>query len=334
VSGGATANGGRIVRKRSLRAVAVVLGLAAAAVFASLALEVALDPAPVVVPPALGAGMIRCPSGGGLSEFFIDRFEVTAGEYRAFLLATGRKQQPGETSPADSWVPPGTLPAIRVTLFDARAFAEWRGKRIPTSPEWDWAARGQAGFEYPWGYQFSDTFANTAELGLWKPTSVGTFFNGQTKLGVYDMVGNVWEWTDSRAPGFIQVRYILRGGSFLSSGYDAMEASLPSGSEPGDDAWSWPDRGRAELPDRSANDIGFRCVADAAAVDRDLLFREALGRLGGRDPIRVLFQVRPALAKLAVPEARRVLSRSLAINTDPLVRSRIEDLLAHVARDP
>ena len=74
--------------------------------------------------------------------------------------------------------------------------------------------------------------------------------------------------------------------------------------------------------------LGFRCAADEDAVERDLGFRRALARLGGRDPVRVLLDVREALEALSVPEARRFVERSLAINRHALVKKRLQGLLS------
>jgi hypothetical protein len=328
---GAGAEGGQAGRKRLLLALALAAMLVSIAAIAGVVLALCLDPREVRVPEPLDAEMVECPAVGDHStepRLYVDRFEVTVRDYREFLDATGRKLPKGATLWTD---PAGTafMPASGVTLHDARAYAAWRGKRLPTSAEWEWAARGPNGFEYPWGEGFIETTANTAELDLRRPTIVGTFYNGRSLYsGAYDMVGNVAEWTDSQVAGSLEPMYIIRGGSFRTSGLGAMdappasgtpEASVASGNTEGGGFWA-----KAEV---WSNDVGFRCVVSKPDVDRDAGFRHDLARLGGRDPFRVLFQVRPALAALSVPEAGNLLRRALALEQEPLVRERIEAAL-------
>lgn len=332
---GVTAGSGRTRRRRFLLLTAGVLGLGAIALGVCVVLELTLEPAPVEFPPALSAEMVFCPPAPDRAPavpeagFWIDRFEVTVHEYREFMDATGRSLPAGATLWSDPWTGPGSLPATSMRLEDARAYASWRGKRLPTSPEWEWAARGPADFRYPWGDNFGETFANTAALDLHRPTLVGTFFNGQSFCGAYDLVGNVWEWTESQTAGGFEHRNILRGGSFNTPGGDAMDA--PPSAEGGDGVPEWPmvELGRAVGPDGWSKDAGFRCVADSSAVERDRHLRDALGKLGLRDPLGILFQVRPAIVELRAggADARRLLARALELNHQPVVRARIEELL-------
>ena len=90
------------------------------------------------------------------------------------------------------------LPVTEVNYFDANAYAKWAGKRLPNEMEWEKAARGRAGFIYPWGDEFLPGVANLSlsprtktGQGL-KP--VGSFPKSASPYGVQDMVGNVWEW--------------------------------------------------------------------------------------------------------------------------------------------
>ena len=107
--------------------------------------------------------------------------------------------------------------------------------------------------------------------------------------------------------GGFETIYIIRGRlvQHVRAG-DAMDA--PPAAEDGDEVLGGRRRARdggGFGPDGWSNDVGFRCVVSAEDVERDARFRDALAKLGGRDPLRVLFQVRPALAALSVPEARR-----------------------------
>ena len=334
---GAAAEGGQAGRRRLLLAHALALALASVAAIVCVILELALDPVEVLLPGELGFGMVDCrpPSGdrsGGAERgfsFFIDRFEVTVRDYGEFLRATGRKMPPGAMLWTDPWTGPGFLPATGMTYFDAQSYAAWRGKRLPTSGEWEWAGRGPNGFEYPWGEGFVETIANTAELGLLRPTTVGTFYNGRSQFsGAYDLVGNAAEWTASQVAGALEVRYIIRGGSFKTSALGSMDAPVAADSPEAAVTVGGADRGGfSDKPDGWAHDVGFRCVADVRDVEADVGYREALSKLGGRDPLRLVFAVRPAMSALSVPEAARVLERALELNGDPLVRDRIQDAL-------
>lgn len=328
---GAGAEGGQAGRKRLLLALALALVLVSIAAIVGVVLALSLDPREVRLPEPLDSEMVQCPTAGEHSAdpgLYIDRFEVTVRDYREFLEATGRKLPKG----ASLWTDPaGTafMPATGVTLWDARAYATWRGKRLPTSAEWEWAARGPNGFEYPWGEGFIETTANTAELDLLRPTIVGTFYNGRSLYsGAYDMVGNVAEWTDSQVARAVETKYIVRGGSFRTSGLGAMDAP-PAAGTPEASVASANDEGTgfSLKPEGWSNDVGFRCVVSADEVSRDARLREELAKLGGRDPFRVLFQVRPALQALSDPAAATLLRRTLALEQDPLVRERIEAAL-------
>src|SRR5207249_3292905 len=92
-----------------------------------------------------------------------------------------------------------SLPVVCVSWPGAAAYAQWLGKRLPTEVEWEKAARGTDGREWPWGNELTATPANISRVGF--PShglrAVGGFFNGARPYGCLDMAGNVWEWTAS-----------------------------------------------------------------------------------------------------------------------------------------
>lgn len=145
-----------------------------------------------------------------VNEFYIDTHEVTLAQYEEFLKQTGHRPLPEETyinAPAPNY------PVVNVTWDDAIAYAAWAGKRLPTEAEWEKAARG--GFvsqKYPWGNAQPDgTQSNLGgpEDKHQRSAPVGSYLPNE--FGLYDMLGNVWEWcSDTTDP---QNR-VLRGNSW------------------------------------------------------------------------------------------------------------------------
>ena len=167
-----------------------------------------------------------------INPFSMDKNEVTNAEYARFVKEANH-------APPQQWgsitVPVGQelLPVSNVSYEDAVAFAEWRSKRdgvtyrLPTEEEWEYAARnGDKDNLYPWGNAWAPGRAATQEAGVGKEQPVGTYPQGGNSWGVQDLIGNVWEWTSSKAslyPGSplklpdVQKGWIVaRGGSYSS----------------------------------------------------------------------------------------------------------------------
>jgi len=174
-----------------------------------------------------------------LDDFYMDRYEVTVGEYAAFLNAAGHGGYYGVDmanpdlcgivrDPDGRYEPlPGRdlYPVTLVTLEGARAYAAWAGKRLPTEFEWEAAARGTEARPYPWGSEPPEAGRANFDYGVGHPTPVGSYEVGRTPEGLYDMAGNVWELCDDtwraygwhgEAPEPRSAGCIIRGGSWIT----------------------------------------------------------------------------------------------------------------------
>lgn len=125
-----------------------------------------------------------------LPEYYVDATEVSNASYQQFAEATGR--------PLPDTVGGADYPVVNVTLLEARAYAEWAGKRLPTEEEWEKAARGTEGRKYPWGNTPPEP--GRANLGSGSAMAVDTMPDGASPYGAKNMAGNAWEWTVSAYP--------------------------------------------------------------------------------------------------------------------------------------
>jgi formylglycine-generating enzyme required for sulfatase activity len=215
---------------------------------------------------AVTTGMVMVPAGAFLSgigaekksigyDFLIDICPVTNFEYVEFLEQTGylhhqsdfesRRRLKKHYSEKELYP---NHPVTAVTWYDASTYAAWKGKRLPTSDEWEKAARGTDGRSYPWGSEFSPDKCNSLESGIGAPTSVQRFSAGKSPYGCYDMAGNIFEWVLdwAESPRFSIVpnsEKMNRGGSYNRS---AIQVTC----------WY----SESDAPDQRMADVGFRCV--------------------------------------------------------------------------
>jgi formylglycine-generating enzyme required for sulfatase activity len=212
-----------------------------------------------------------------LDAYFIDETEVTVAQY-AECVAAGECRQP--LAAAENYYGDPNFddyPVIFVNWYDAQAFCEWRGVRLPSEAEWEKAASfdpaTNSKFVYPWGELFDGTNLNFCDVnctssdrdvdvndGYRFSAPVGTYANGRSPIGAYDMAGNVMEWVsdwyafryyqegpDTNPMGPPEGEFkSFRGGSWLSSADEVVSAA------------------RANFdPLVNQSNLGFRCAMSA-----------------------------------------------------------------------
>lgn len=154
------------------------------------------------------------------------------------------------------------LPVTTVSWQDAKAYCQWQGLRLPTEQEWEKAARGDDGYEFPWGREWQENRANNGHDSRWQDgvAPVGSYPAGMSPYGVHDMAGNVMEWVSDwyqPYPGnhyvstdFGQQFRVVRGGSWGGIGHYAIHHFYRS-------AYRF-----YLLPESRYTDLGFRCARD------------------------------------------------------------------------
>ena len=194
-----------------------------------------------------------------LEGFWIDRTEVTNAQYQRCVEA-GACEAPGRLN--TEFMDPAKTdhPKVRVDWFEAQAYCEWAGARLPTEAEWEYAARGPDGLTYPWGDSEPNQSLLNYDGNVGDTTEVGSYPDGASWCGALGMAGNAQEWgadwyaedyyatAPSRNPmgptsGKLRV---VRGGDWE---YVALSAS---GAYRGWDA-----------PADTSHFNGFRCARDA-----------------------------------------------------------------------
>ena len=231
-----------------------------------------------------------------LDAFWIDQTEVTKAMFARFVEESGYQTDAEaagyglvyipatddwEEIKGANWQHPVGLattgdrldnyPVVQVSWNDANAYCEWASRRLPTEAEWEKAARGTDGRQYPWGNEFSGELLNYCDATCITTTGkddnandeyqdlapVGTYPNGASPYGALDMSGNVWEWMadwfdesyyknapERNPPGAESGTYrILRGGSWANN-FIFARTTLRGGA----------------VPTESFDNLGFRCA--------------------------------------------------------------------------
>ncbi len=186
-----------------------------------------------------------------LESYYIDRYPVTCGQYRLFMAAGGYDDSRWWSAAGWKWretqqvIQPLYWPVDRhgddhpvcgVSWYEAEAYSRFVGKRLPTEAEWEKAASwdAQAGYSrvYPWGDEFPSSEYCNCDRSIGETTPVNAYPQGQSNYGLYDTLGNVWEWTDTWFDGyqgfqsypyigysqvyFDQQHRVLKGGSWAT----------------------------------------------------------------------------------------------------------------------
>lgn len=149
-----------------------------------------------------------------LGSYYIDRYPVTNYQYLKFTEQTGHRRPLHFTKPELDGLNEPMQPVIFVGWEDARAYARWAGKSLPTEAQWEKAGRGDDARWWAWGPEFAPNRCNSREYGLELPTEIGLFDEGMSPYGCYDMSGNVWEMCEGR---WVEDALPMRGGCFLGS---------------------------------------------------------------------------------------------------------------------
>jgi formylglycine-generating enzyme required for sulfatase activity len=213
-----------------------------------------------------------------LPAFYIDKTEVTNAEYKKFCDATGKSYPPDPHLEKNYFTSRPNAPVVGISYTDAKAYAEWAGKRLPTEAEWEKAASWDEGAQlkrtFPWGDDFQK---NKVAFGINSISDVGKFADGASACGALDMAGNVLEWVDSFFqpypnsvsvnPEFGEKNRVVRGGHFGSKSNDSLKTTkriyIPPNVASGEDDEKL-----------IAAIIGFRCAVSAD----DSRIAEVLGK--------------------------------------------------------
>lgn len=194
--------------------------------------------------------------------FWLSRYPVTNEQFRRFLEADGYGQESHWTPEGWQWRTKNdirepsywhdprfdgpTQPVVGVSWYEADAFAKWLGGTLPTERQWEAAARGAQGFDYPWGGPWEKGICN-ADYVLGATSPVGIFPRSRAPCGADDMAGNVWEWCADWYDMDKDAR-VLRGGAWGPL-RDIVRAAFR--------AWN--------SPEFREDHVGFRvCVASLA----------------------------------------------------------------------
>lgn len=195
-----------------------------------------------------------------IKKFYIDKYPVTNADYKTFIDKSGYK--PSDTANYLKLWKNGTFPekkkdepVVYISLDDAKAYCKWAGKRLLTEIEWQYAAQGSDGREYPWGNNFNEKNCNNKSDAI---TNVNKYPAGASPFGVMDMIGNVWQMTNDTWFNGNNYFTMLKGGSYY---YPTSSMwYIQGGPQKVNNHQMW--LHVSPSLDRCST-VGFRCVKDA-----------------------------------------------------------------------
>jgi formylglycine-generating enzyme required for sulfatase activity len=200
--------------------------------------------------------------------FYIDLYETTNQDYKKYVDDT-KSEAPYHWVKGQIPKEKENHPVIYVNWFDATNYCKWNGKRLPTEKEWEKAARGENGLIYPWGNNWTLDRSNNPYSGSVGTKPIGSYPNGKSPYGIFDMSGNVWEWVDSfylphegntiPRPEYGRRNRVLKGGSW----FDCLSYGC---------GLSAPTFNRSFFtPEVRNNSFGFRCAKDSQEIVSHLI---------------------------------------------------------------
>ena len=207
-----------------------------------------------------------------LPAYYLDKYLVTNAQYARFVAATHRRPP---LNWKDGRIPQGELmnPVTMVTWNDAAAYAEWVGKRLPHEAELEKAGRGADGSRWPWGDKMDPSRLNTY-YNVGSSSNVGAYPQGKSIYGVFDLSGNVAEWTaDDLLPyeGSKATQDLFAANSAQAAGQPSLSRYykvLRGGSWKGDPFSTSLYHRDYALPNHATDFYGFRCASNVAQAVR------------------------------------------------------------------
>jgi formylglycine-generating enzyme len=192
-----------------------------------------------------------------LDAYYIDINETTVGQFENYRDALRDEGKRPAQAPLNTTAPPNR-PVVGVDWGDARAYAQWAGKDLPTEAQWEKAARGQLGFDYPWGNS-RPVWSRARAPGQIDP--VKSFRADMSPYGVFDMAGNVGEWCRDFYSDTAYQELTASGGAGIRNPEGPRRPSTPNARVVKGQAPDWTVWHRTGLSMRSREpNLGFRGV--------------------------------------------------------------------------